>query len=34
MVNLAEVEGIAYWLSGLMCCELRFVTFGRGTPST
>jgi hypothetical protein len=24
----------AYWSSGLMCCELRLVAFGRDTPST
>ena len=30
MPGIREPRG-AYWLSGLMCCELRFVTFGRGT---
>jgi putative transposase len=31
-VNLAERRGNRLLVSGLMCCELRFVTFGRGTP--
>ena len=33
-VDLAERRGNRLWSSGLMCCELRFVTFGRGIPST
>ena len=33
-VNPAERLGNRLLVGGLMCCELRFVTFGRGTPST